>query len=123
MVTLTASQGRLFLTLTAIPLGQDLCVTITGGDTPHLGAIAVSQARPSLENPSLTSTSTSVITLIGHKEDALAKTAAELLSLHLSKNVVVCCGIHLDNISHTEIILAEKLTQELLQIYLKRTNE
>ena len=84
-------------------MGNDCCVVITGGDRPHLGAVALAQARPSLSDPAKTSASTSVLTLLGHKEDALAHRAATRLARDLAANVVVCCGIHVDAITADEL--------------------
>ena len=86
-----------------VPMGNDLCVVIRGGDLPHLGAVAVAQARPSLQDPTKRSATTSVITLLGHKEDVVARQVAHELAARLDKNVVVCCGIHVDNITTDEL--------------------
>ena len=40
--------SRIILDFTSIPMGNDLCIVIAGGEVPHLGAVAVAQARPSL---------------------------------------------------------------------------
>jgi hypothetical protein len=49
------------------------------------------------------SASTSVLTLLGHKEDMLAHRAATRLASSLGGNVVVCCGIHVDAITKVEL--------------------
>lgn len=54
-------------------IGQDLLVAISGGEKPHIGAVSVAQPRPSLKDPKHTSATASVICLIGHKEDEIAK--------------------------------------------------
>jgi gallate decarboxylase subunit D len=82
-----------------VPIGEDLVVMIWGGDRPHVGAVSIGIPRPSLENPQITSSTTSVYALIGHKEDGLAKMIADKLASVLERNVVVTAGIHVDNIS------------------------
>jgi hypothetical protein len=96
-------SSRIALDFTSIPMGNDLCVVIAGGDAPHLGAVAVAQARPSLQDSSKASATTSVIALLGHKDDSIARSVAHTLAAKLNKNVVVCCGIHIDRITRDEL--------------------
>ena len=115
---LTRERGRVALRLTAIVIGKDLAVALDGGDRPHIGAVAVSQPRPSLEDPAQVSASTSVITLAGHKEDLLARSLAAHMAAQLDSVVTVACGIHLDRITGAELRdvqeLAEALVEDLL---------
>jgi hypothetical protein len=46
----------------------------------------------------VTSSTASVFAYVGHKEDELAKAAAEILAATLKTNVVVAAGIHWDNL-------------------------
>jgi gallate decarboxylase subunit D len=104
MIRQWKNQGsRVAIEFASIPMGNDLCVVIAGGDAPHLGAVAVAQARPSLQDASKRSATTSVITLLGHKDDSVARTVANTLAAKLNKNVVVCCGIHVDRITRDEL--------------------
>ena len=79
-------------------IGDDLLVAIWGGEKPHIGAVSVAQPRPSLRDPSKTSATASVICLLGHKEDEIAKAVSEVLAAALDRQVVVTAGIHWDNI-------------------------
>ncbi|MBN2666725.1 MAG: hypothetical protein JXR67_09460, partial [Bacteroidales bacterium] len=56
-------------------IGKDLLVAIWGGEKPHIGAVSVAQPRPSLKDPKRVSSTASVICILGHKEDELAKAA------------------------------------------------
>ena len=96
-------SSRISIEFTSIAMGSDLCVVIAGGDAPHLGAVAVAQARASLQDGSKRSATTSVIALLGHKDDEIARRAAHALAARLNKNVAVCCGIHLDRITRGEL--------------------
>lgn len=87
---------------------------VTGGDRPHLGAVAVAQPRESLADPLKTSATTSNITLLGHKEDVLARSAASRVASAGSTNVVVCCGIHVENILPEEIDGIEAICNEMI---------
>ncbi len=79
-------------------IGDDLLVSIYGGESPHIGAVAAAHPRPSLKDPSVRSATASVICYTAHKEDELAKSAAEKLSAALDTRVVVTAGIHWDNL-------------------------
>ena len=82
------------LRLRWLRMGADLCLTLSGGEQEHIGAVAVAQPRPSLADPTRTSATASVITLAGHKEDMLAREIA--LNVASTLNIVACvaCGIH-----------------------------
>jgi len=83
----------------AFAAGDDLVVIVSGGDKPHVGAVAVGIPRPSLENPQAVSATVSVFAMVGHKEDELARRLALMLTAALQRNTVVTVGIHVDNIS------------------------
>ncbi len=85
------------------PVGGDLIVSISGGTKPHIGAVAIGLPRPSLREPSVISSTSSVFTLVGHKEDTIAKRASERLAAGLNTVVVVTVGIHIDEISEEGI--------------------
>lgn len=112
--------GRVRVEVLTIPMGNDLCVIITGGNRPHLGAVAVSQVRPSLDDPSQVSASTSVITLLGHKEDAIVQKAGQKLAAALNKNVVVCCGIHVDKITQDELQFIDEAVERFCKECVKQ---
>lgn len=105
-LTLEAQRRRLNLRLTALVLGQDLCVTLSGGDRPHIGAVAVAQGNAAA----------TVVSLPGHREDALARRLAQELATEIQATVCLACGIHLDNIRPEEIRDALELAESLVQL-------
>jgi len=107
--------GRVGLRMEAIRMGEDYCIVITGGDRPHLGAVALSTPRPSLADSRKISASTSVLTLVGHKEDDVAKKIAHQYAATLNRHVVVACGVHLDGITEEELAVMEQLLEELAE--------
>ena len=110
MLSLEARRGRVELRLTATLMGRDLCVTLSGGDLPHIGAVALSQPSPS---PGDSAQATSVITLEGHREDELARALASRLAESLQATVCVACGIHVDGIRKDELQAVAAITEEL----------
>jgi len=100
---LRVEEGRFEIIAQIIILGEDVVVVI-GGGRMHIGAIGIAQPRPSIQNPERTSSTSSVYTFLGHKEDVVVKTLSEGLSRALNKKVVVVAGIHWDNLKEVEIL-------------------
>jgi hypothetical protein len=84
-------------------VGEDLVISIWGGNRPHVGTVAIALPRKSLREPEKVSSTSSVFTLLGHKEDIIAKEFSEKLSSALNKVVVVTVGIHQDRIDQRGI--------------------
>ena len=121
-LALERRKGRLNIRLQAIPMGEDWCLILTGGNSPHLGATAVAQVRPSLTGEGISS-SVSVITLPGHKEDLLARELAGQVAAVVNANVTVCCGIHLDSITPAEIQDSQALCEEMVEEFLQTVSK
>jgi hypothetical protein len=121
---LAIEKGRIKINIKAITIGEDLCVIISGGDSPHIGCVTLSVPRPSLSDENIISSTTSVLNLVGHKDDEAARYVSHKLSSNLNKNVVVTCGIHVDNITSEEIKitidLLKEITETLIQRYISR---
>ena len=119
MDEIAVKKGRININGRAFLVGEDLCVIISGGDSPHIGCVTLSVPRPSLSDKNKISSTTSILNLIGHKDDEAAKYVSETLASRLNKNVVVTCGIHVDNIKaeeiHTTIELIKELTDKLTE--------
>ena len=118
MIALTARRGRVALRLTAERLGDDLAVTVSGGDRAHIGAVAVSPPRPARGGAPASGATTSVVALLGHREDELARKIAARLAAVTRGAVCVACGVHVDGIVAGEIRdvleLGDELTERLL---------
>ena len=104
----------------AVRIGEDLLVAIFGGERPHIGAVAAAQARPSLADPARTSATASVLTYVGHKEDDIAKRAAEALAAAFGVHAVVTVGIHWDGLTPAEIALIATRCDALVRMLIER---
>lgn len=122
MYDLTLESGRIKIDVKAVELGNDLCVIISGGDSPHIGCVTMSIPRPSMSDLKVNSATTSVFNLVGHKDDEAAKFVSHSLSSRLNRNVVVTCGIHVDNIAAKEIKTIMDLLKELTEILILKLN-
>ncbi|NTW72017.1 MAG: hypothetical protein HGA49_07245 [Eubacteriaceae bacterium] len=112
MTEINTEKGRMKINIKVIPLGDDLCVIISGGTRPHIGCVTSSVPRPSLSDPEQISATTSVLNLVGHKDDDAARYVSHALSACLNKNVSVVCGVHVDNITSEEIEDVQNLLKD-----------
>lgn len=103
MGALSTQAPRLNLEARWLWAGADLLVLVTGGQRPHLGAVAMAAPRPSLADPETTSATTSVFCYPGHKEDELAKALAQRLAAGLGVKVTVAAGAHWDHLTGEDI--------------------
>ena len=101
-------------------IGQDLLVAIWGGEKPHIGAVAVAQPRPSLKDESVVSATASVFCYLGHKDDIIAKQAAEKLSATLNTNVTLTVGIHWDDLDEAGIRTILGNSQQLVNMIIEK---
>lgn len=123
-IQLSAGTDRYRLEASVRFVGVDLLVAIYGGEVPHIGAVAVAQPRPSLEPPhEKISASTSVICLLGHKEDELAKAAAEKLAAAVNRAVVVSAGMHWEQLDPAGIKVVESNARQIVDLILEELRQ
>ena len=103
MIVLERNTLRFSLRMHIICMGNDLCVSIGGGDKSHIGAVALAIPYHALNDCDKINASVSLLTVTGHKEDELARKVAYTLAAEFNCTVSVSCGIHLDNASILEI--------------------
>jgi IMP cyclohydrolase len=115
MFDLTIEKDKIKVNLKALKVGNDLCVIIAGGDSPHIGAVTLSCPRPSLADHNKISATTSSLAILGHKDDEAARYVSQTLASSLNKNVVVSCGIHVDNITDAGIQTVMRILKELVE--------
>jgi hypothetical protein len=114
------SKGRFKIHGFVQEMGQDILVSIWGGNRPHIGAIGMAIPRPSLKDPNKWSATSSNFTFVGHKEDLLVKKISEKIASHLRRNVVVIAGVHWDDTTSKEIKMIENLIQKMSDQILKK---
>lgn len=97
MFQIKRKVGKVEIVLDAKKVGEDYLLTLTGGEE-HVGAVAVG-----LFDEKGQRSSSSVITMPGHREEYLALDGARQVSRATRKTSVLVVGIHQDNISPEEI--------------------
>ena len=97
-----------------VQMGNDYTLCVWGGDTPHVGSVVMSVARPSLNSADVSVTS-SVINGIGHKDEFVARKFAEAVAKRKNCTAVCTCGIHIDNITKEQLLAVETAGERLLE--------
>lgn len=113
MTRVSVRRDAFSLSAQMIPLGDDLCVVVSGG-AAHVGSVSMATPRPSLADPAANSATVSTFCYPGHKDDKVGNFLAEALSARLNKKVTVVCGIHYDAITPEGIAAVTALARELL---------
>mgnify|MGYP000008811517 CR=1 FL=1 len=120
---LSANEGGFYVEVEATYLGNDLLISCTGGDQPHIGAVAVAHTRGDLDADGKVRASANIICLSGHREDELARSAALKLCRALDCTVTVVAGMHWRHIDRKGIdqVVAnvESLIERLQEILLE----
>ncbi|MCL1905417.1 MAG: hypothetical protein FWG06_00235 [Clostridiales bacterium] len=100
-------------TLTLLDKGANVCL---GGGQSHVGAIVLALPRESLLDNGSISCTTSVINVLGHKDDLVALPVAEKLCRELDMPVTVTAGIHIDKATAADIERLQKNVLYLAQL-------
>lgn len=79
------------LHLDLYPVEEDIAAILHGGDRPHIGCAVLAIPRPSLRDDGSASCTSSVLNVLGHKDEALCRYVAEALCKQYG-GTVVCSG-------------------------------
>ena len=113
-----AGTGKLRVTARLERCGGDLSAVVTGGETPHVGAVALAQYEP--ERCSAT---VSVLTAYGHRDDAVALRFAKALAAAGRCNAAATVGIHVDGADADEITVLKENAELCLSAMLAELEE
>lgn len=84
-------------------VGEDILITVRGGEKPHIGTAVLAVPRQSLTGDESVSTTTSVLNVTGHKDEVICRMLAEKFSKKYNVATVCTGGFHTDNISAAQI--------------------
>ena len=104
-------------------LGDDLLIAVWGGTRPHIGAVGIAHPRPSLKDPNQVSATTSVYTVLGHKEDTVVQQMATCIAGALNRTVVVTAGVHWDALPPEAIKTIVSNTEALTHMIIDKARE
>ena len=71
--------------------GEDLCVSICGGEREHIGAVSLAVYEPERDSATV-----STVTVFTHRDDRVSRRAAKFFSRALRCTVCVSAGVHID---------------------------
>ncbi len=94
VINFQVGEGQHKIDVIAVKTNNGYTVSLTGGDYSHVGAVALGVPRARLSDKTKTSATVSVLTLVGHKDDEIARPMADRLARMLKEPVVVVAGIH-----------------------------
>jgi len=123
VLSLKTGEGKFEVFLNAVFMGRDVSVTISGGETPHIGAIAVAIPRKSLKGDGSDSASVSVICIPGHKEDELVQRTAKRLSTIWACHVTVTAGLHIDRATPSDLEILNTQIESLISELIEKTQK
>lgn len=96
-------------------MGNDLCITVCGGDRPHIGSVAIAEPRESLTGNGTLSATVSTFNFVGHKDDMVANAIAHAVAANLGCRTVVLCGLHYDSVCSELFSQVHALTMEMIE--------
>ena len=106
-----ASGRRIGAWVTSV--GEDLVITVGGGQRPHVGCVVLAQPQPTQAKNGEQSASCSVLTIPPHKEEPIARGIATRLAEEFGRVTVVTAGVHDDNLDADGIAVYLRLGEEL----------
>jgi len=110
--TIIKGTGRTQISLEHFLMGNDVVVQIFN-QYAHIGAVAIGEYDAKNKRASV-----SVVTRLGHKDDALAQKAAYLICKSTQKTVCIIAGVHLDDITLEEIKIFQKNGDIIIEVVL-----
>lgn len=105
LTRVSAGQGKHKVNINAIMCGDEIVAILSGGEKPHVGAVAVALPSPSPKNSGKITSTSSVFTLIGHKDDEIARPFSRRVAKDLNRVCVGVVGVHVNNASNQDIEL------------------
>ena len=109
---ISAGEGRYSVRLESYDIGKDMLIVITGGEEDHIGSATLIEAKGHLQ------------TMIkkGHQDHVVSEKMANIIYDTIGKDLLVVCGIHIDDASKEEIDILVKHAQACVDTFLKETD-
>ena len=105
---ISVGEGRYRVRLKSYKIGNDRLVIITGGEKEHIGAATLIEEKGHLQ------------TMIkkGHKDHIISEKMANIIYDTIEKDLLVICGIHIDDASTEEIDSLVRNAKECVEQFL-----
>ena len=96
-------------------IGDDIHITLQGGEKPHIGCVVLAVPRPSMEGNGTRSRSAPVPNVTGHKDEILCRWLAEQMAARENAVTVCCGGFHMDHITKEQIREVKEAVEEIIK--------
>jgi len=96
-------------------IGDDIHITLQGGENPHIGCVVLAVPRPSMEGNGTRSSTASVLNVTGHKDEILCRWLAEQMAARENAVTVCCGGFHMDHITKEQIREVKEAVEEIIK--------
>lgn len=96
-------------------IGDDIHITLQGGEKPHIGCVVLAVPRPSMEGNGTRSSTASVLNVTGHKDEILCRWLAEQMAARENAVTVCCGGFHMDHITKEQIREVKEAVEEIIK--------
>ncbi|HEX3016182.1 MAG TPA: hypothetical protein VHQ46_07375 [Desulfobacteria bacterium] len=106
-INIAVGEGRTKVALAAALTGRGINILLTGGESPHIGAVVLAVPRPSDTGTGKSSDSW-VTPVAGHKDNVVAEMLADRISRATNQVTVVSAGIHIDRAERWELDLIQR---------------
>lgn len=104
-VVAAAGEGRWRVEVRAFGTADGIIALLLGGERPHVGAVVLSLPRASRSGSGRLSCTSTVLPLLGHKDDLVARPLAERLAVTFGQPAVVVAGVHVDDATEEDIAI------------------
>lgn len=105
MIVIEKNYNYINISLKCLFAGEDLSVLIDGGDTPHVGAVTIYTKDEGVKS----------IVFKNHKDYIISEKFIEYIKDSVNGNIVVSCGIHVDNITREQLNIVNKISEEIFK--------
>lgn len=116
---ISKGEGSLRVRLQALASTNGAVICLSGGDLPHIGGVAVGIPRP--RDASRLTANVSVISILGHKDDEIARQVADKVVRRTGQLAVVIAGIHVHKATPQDLRGVVRNAQEAVDAWLKRS--
>lgn len=108
---ISAGDGRYSVRLKSYAIGKDRLIVITGGEEEHIGSATLIEGEGHLKT----------VIKGGHQDHVISEKMANMIYDKMGEDLLVICGIHIDDASKEEIEMLVHNAQECVNIFLKET--
>ena len=108
-----AGEGRYTVTLKSHKIGKDMLVIITGGEEEHIGSATLIEEKGHLQ------------TMIkkGHTDHIVSERMANIIYDKIGKDLLVVCGIHINDASKEEIDILVDNARECVDRFISKETD